>query len=243
MILPTFNEAATLESVVNGIAAHGAGILVVDDGSPDGTGDLADELAASLPAVSVLHRPRKEGLGPALAAGFAAALGSGASIVGQMDADGSHDPAELPDLVAAVDAGAGMAIGSRYIPDGSSTGLARTRALLSRLGNAYARVALGISVRDATSGFRIYRREVLAILEPSSAIAQGYACQIEMTWRAQRSGVRIAEVPITFHARREGSSKMSPLIPLEAAALVTRWGLSRLTGTVDRRSHTSHRRP
>lgn len=225
MVVPTYNEVTTLEAVVDGILAHGAGVLVVDDASPDGTGRLADRLAVEHPSVSVLHRTRKDGLGRALAAGFAAA--AGADLIAQMDADGSHDPGELSRLLAAIDGGADLAIGSRYVPGGAATGLSRWRALLSRGGNAYARRMLGLTVRDATSGFRVYRAEALAALVPSDAIAQGYAFQVEMAWRAEQAGFRVVEVPITFQPRRHGASKMRLGITLEALALVTRWGLTR----------------
>ncbi len=228
VVVPTYNEAASLEAIVSGIAANGYGVLVVDDDSPDGTGRLADRLAGTHPALAVLHRPRKEGLGRALAAGFATAGESGAAVICQMDADGSHDPAELPRLVAAVDAGADVAIGSRYVAGGDGAGLAPSRSVLSRLGNRYARVALGLGVKDATTGFRAYRAGILADLDPATAVAQGYAFQIEMAWRAHRAGYRVAEVPITFRPRVGGSSKMSVAIPLEALWLVTRWGVRRL---------------
>ncbi len=234
VVVPTYNEASTLESVVAGIVAQGYGVLVVDDASPDGTGTLADRLAGAQPVVTVLHREAKDGLGRALTAGFHHALTTGASIVCQMDADGSHDPAELPKLVAAIDAGAAVAVGSRYIPGGDGRGLAPSRSLLSRLGNLYARLVLGFGVRDATSGFRAYRADVLGALAPATAVAQGYAFQIEMAWRAHRGGLRIEEVPITFRPRRGGSSKMRISIPLEALWLVTRWGFGRLVAAVRR---------
>ncbi len=230
VVLPTYNEAATLEAAVTGIVAQGAGVLVVDDASPDGTGALADRLAERHPAVGVEHRAAKDGLGRALAAGHAVALAAGPAVVCQMDADGSHDPADLPRLVAALDEGADLAIGSRYVPGGSSAGLTTGRSLLSRFGNAYARTLLGLGVRDATSGFRAYRADALDRLDLASAVAQGYAFQIESTYRAHRLGLGTVEVPITFRAREGGSSKMSPRIPLEAMALVTWWGLRRLTG-------------
>lgn len=232
VVLPTFNEVASLESVVTRIVEGGFCALVVDDGSPDGTGHLADQLARRLAGVSVVHRAAKEGLGPALAAGFAAAHRAGASIIVQMDADGSHDPSELPELVGAIDGGAGMVIGSRYIQGGSSDGLSFSRSLLSRGGNVYARLALGLSVKDATSGFRAYRPAVLKALQPATATAHGYGFQIEMTWRAHELGIQIDEVPITFRPREHGSSKMGIAIPTEAAVLVAGWGLRRLLGNV-----------
>ncbi len=234
VVVPTYNEAPTLEAVVAGVVAQGYGVLVVDDASPDGTGALADRLAGAHAAVAVMHRDAKEGLGRALTAGFHHALTTGASIVCQMDADGSHDPAELPRLVAAVDGGADVAIGSRYVRGGDGGGLAPSRSLLSRFGNLYARLVLGFGVRDATSGFRAYRSDVLGALAPATAVAQGYAFQIEMAWRAHRGGLRIVEAPITFRPRAGGSSKMRLAIPLEALWLVTRWGLARLAGAFRR---------
>jgi dolichol-phosphate mannosyltransferase len=235
VILPTYNEAATLETVVTGIVDQGAGVLVVDDDSPDGTGKIADRLAEAHPQVDVLHRSAKDGLGRALAAGYASVLQSGESIVGQMDADGSHDVTQLGRLVDAVDRGADLAIGSRYVPGGSSTGLTPSRAMLSRFGNEYARFMLGMGVHDATSGFRAFRADLLADLGTADAAAQGYAFQIETTWRAHRLGAEIAEVPITFHTREGGSSKMSIAIPIEAMLLVTRWGVQRMVAGARRR--------
>ncbi len=230
MVLPTYNEVGNLGRIVSGIVAHGAGVLVVDDASPDGTGALADELSAEHPAVSVLHRARKAGLGVAYAAGFDVALRTGAGVICEMDADGSHDPADLPRLVAAIDQGADLAIGSRYVPGGSFEGVPARRRALSRLGNLYARLALGLDVADATAGFRAYRPSLLAALEPASAVSLGYAFQIEMAWRAQRRGATIVEVPVTFRERVEGSSKMALPIVAEAWGLVTWWGLQRLAG-------------
>ncbi|OFW64029.1 MAG: hypothetical protein A2135_11440 [Actinobacteria bacterium RBG_16_67_15] len=230
VVLPTYNEIGTLEAVVAGVTAHGYRLLIVDDASPDGTGALADRLSRSQPLVSVLHRPAKEGLGPAYAAGFAAALATGPEIVCQMDADLSHDPAQLPDLVAAVGAGADLAIGSRLGPGGAIVDWPRWRRLLSRWGNRYARFALGIPHRDLTSGFRGFRSPALAVLDPGSARANGYCFQIEMAWRAHAAGLDIIEVPITFTERRSGSSKLGGGIVAEAMWLVTRWGIARRLG-------------
>jgi len=239
VVLPTFNEIGTLESIVAGIVAQGADVLVVDDASPDGTGALADTLADRLPGVSVLHRPTKVGLGPAYVAGFERALGAGAEVVCEMDADGSHDPTQLPRLLGAVAAGAGLAIGSRFVSGGSFNGIPMRRRWLSRLGNIYSRVSLGLPIGDATSGFRAYDAAVLraALVEPT--VADGYAFQIEMAWRVHRAGVQIEEVPITFRGRTHGRSKLELRTVTEAFGLVTRWSLSRLR----RRERPAAKRP
>lgn len=228
VVLPTYNEAKTLERIVSGVVAGGSGVLIVDDDSPDGTGKLADDLAQTHAAVSVLHRERKEGLGRAYAAGFEVALDSGASIICEMDADGSHDPAAVAHLSNALLAGADLAIGSRFVPGGRFEGIPIARRLLSRLGNLYANLALGLGVRDATSGLRAYRADLLDDLDPSTAVSRGYGFQIEMAWRARLAGARIVEVPITFPPRTHGVSKLDPGVVVEAFAHVTRWGLSRL---------------
>ncbi len=230
VVLPTYNESANLEAIVVAIRAQGASVLVVDDGSPDGTGELADVIAAADDGVEVLHRTTKEGLGPAYAAGFARALTVGAEVICEMDADFSHDPAALPALVSAIDAGAGLAIGSRYVPGGATEGWPFHRRWLSRGGNVYARALLGSSVRDMTAGFRAFRADVLAGLQPDRCEASGYGFQIEMAWRAGIAGVTITEVPITFRERVAGSSKMDFRIALEAIRLVTRWGWGRMRG-------------
>jgi len=228
VVLPTYEEAPNIDRVVRRVRATGADVLVVDDASPDGTGRCADELASLDPGVRVVHRPRREGLGRAYATGFAVALGTGATFVCEMDADLSHDPAALAGLVAEVSAGADVAIGSRYVPGGATPGWSAVRRLMSRSANRYARWALGLPVRDATSGFRAYRAEALRLLDPATCQAAGYAFQVEMTYRAARSGLRIVEVPISFVEREAGVSKMGPAIALEAALLITRWGLARL---------------
>ncbi len=227
-VIPTYNERDNLSPLIDATLEHGYRVLVVDDGSPDGTGALADELARSHREVSVLHRPRKEGLGRAYAEGFATALGQGAGVVCEMDADFSHDPADLPRLVAAVDEGADLAIGSRYIPGGATPDWPLRRRWLSRGGNIYARLMLGLSVRDATSGFRAFRASILQALEPETCRASGYGFQVEMAWRATRRGARVVEVPIVFRDRRYGESKMRGAIVYEAMWLVTKWGLRRM---------------
>jgi dolichol-phosphate mannosyltransferase len=201
---------------------------VVDDASPDGTGRLADRLAGEDTGISVLHRMRREGLGRAYAAGFAAALAMDAPIICQMDADLSHDPEALPALVTAIRDGRDIAIGSRYVPGGATVGWSTPRRLLSRGGNWYARRALGLTTRDATSGFRAYRTDVLARLRAETCDAAGYAFQVEMTDRAEALGADIVEVPIHFVERRSGHSKMTGLVALEAMWLVTRWGVARV---------------
>ncbi|MDQ2621731.1 MAG: polyprenol monophosphomannose synthase [Actinomycetota bacterium] len=191
-------------------------ILVVDDNSPDGTGRIAGRLAAENEAVSVLHRPRKEGLGPAYLAGFSEALAGGAGLVVQMDADFSHDPAYLPRLLAASEL-ADLVIGSRYVPGGAITEWGRTRRLLSRGGSLYSRAVLGVGVRDLTGGFKCFHREVLETIDFDDVAASGYSFQVEMTWQTIRAGYRVMEVPITFRERDCGSSKMSGAIVAEAA--------------------------
>lgn len=222
VVLPTFNEAANLEAMVGavlGAAPDGTGILVVDDASPDGTGAIADRLAASDPRVEVLHRSVKEGLGPAYVAGFEAALGMGAERIVQMDADFSHDPADVPRLIAATEPGGGadLAIGSRYVTGGGIGDWGRTRRAISRWGSTYARTWLGLGLNDLTGGFKCFRRDVLEAIRLETVSALGYAFQIETTYRAVRAGFRVVEVPIVFRDRRVGESKMSRSIMLEAA--------------------------
>lgn len=226
--LPTYNELENLPLIIPEIVAHGYRLLIIDDNSPDGTGRLADSIAADLSGVSVLHRTAKEGLGPAYAAGFDLALAEGAEIVIEMDADFSHDPEDLPRLVAAIDDGADVAIGSRYVPGGSTPDWPMIRKMVSRGGNLYARVMLGIPVRDATAGFRAYAAGALGILPYRDAEASGYGFQVEMAWRAHQAGLQIEEVPIAFRDRARGKSKMGLPIVAEAMRLVTMWGLGRL---------------
>ncbi len=230
VVIPTYNERDNLEPVVTAVAATGARVLVVDDASPDGTGELADKLAATAECLEVLHRPAKQGLGPAYAAGFQHALAQGVEIVCQMDADFSHDPYDLTRLMARVREGADLAIGSRYVAGGSTPDWALGRRFLSRAGNAYARTLLGSRIRDLTGGFRAWRSTTLAGLDPASCQASGYAFQVEMAWRAERHGCTVAEVPIVFRDRRVGLSKMDRSIVLEAMKLVTAWGIRARTG-------------
>lgn len=228
VVLPTYNEAENLRNIATAIRRQGVGVLVVDDGSPDGTGRIAESMARDDARVQVLHRTVKEGLGPAYAAGFAFGLESGAGIICEMDADFSHDPDDIGRLVAAIDDGADVAIGSRYVPGGGADGWAVHRRLISRGGNWYARSMLGTSIRDMTAGFRAFRSESLLRLDPATCRASGYGFQVEMAWRAARAGMDVREVPIVFRERRQGSSKMTSAIALEAMRLVTSWGWRRM---------------
>ena len=219
VVLPTYNEAENLEAITERILAQigpGDRILVVDDNSPDGTGTIADRLAADEPRIEVLHRPGKGGLGPAYLAGFARALDGGAGLILEMDADFSHDPADLPRLIAATER-ADLAIGSRYVTGGGVEEWGPLRKVVSRVGSAYARLVLGVRVRDLTGGFKCFRREVLERLDLDRVHANGYAFQIELTYRTIQAGFSVEEVPIVFRNRRMGTSKMTPDIALEAA--------------------------
>ena len=221
LILPTYNEAENIEALVRAalvqLESTGIGhtILVVDDGSPDGTGLIAERLSGELEPVRVLHRPRKDGLGRAYLAGFALALEAGAELVLEMDSDFSHDPADLPRLIAAADA-ADLVLGSRYVPGGGVTEWGSVRRLLSRGGSAYARILLGVPVRDLTGGFKCFHRRVLETIDLEDVHADGYGFQIELTYKAVRAGFSVTEVPILFRERRVGSSKMTARIALEA---------------------------
>ena len=218
LVLPTYNEAGNLEAfveVVQDKLPATAQILIVDDNSPDGTGEIADRLVAGSENVSVLHRPRKEGLGPAYIAGFRHALAQGAGYVLEMDADFSHDPAYLPRLLEA-GRGADLAIGSRYVDGGGISEWGAARRAISRGGSAYARLVLGVGVRDLTGGFKCFRREVLEAIDLDTIESRGYAFQVEMTYRTIRQGFRVVEVPIVFRERRAGASKMDRSIVAEA---------------------------
>jgi dolichol-phosphate mannosyltransferase len=221
LILPTYNEAENVEAVLRAALAQLATtglehtILVVDDGSPDGTGEIADRLAGEHAELRVMHRPRKQGLGRAYLAGFESALANGAELVLEMDADFSHDPADLPRLIAAAGA-ADLVLGSRYVPGGGVENWGALRRLLSRGGSWYARVLLGVPVRDLTGGFKCFNRRVLETIDLNGVHADGYGFQIELTYRAIQAGFTVTEVPILFRERREGSSKMTARIALEA---------------------------
>jgi dolichol-phosphate mannosyltransferase len=219
VILPTYNEAGNIERMVEAVGTKLSAedrILIVDDNSPDGTGGIADSLAAADPRVEVLHRPGKQGLGPAYIAGFRRALAGGAGLVVQMDADFSHDPAYLPRLIAA-SALADLVVGSRYVPGGGITEWGAARRLISRSGSLYSRVVLGVPVRDLTGGFKCFRREVLESIDLDTVAASGYSFQVEMTYRVLKDGFEVLEVPITFRERQAGNSKMSTSIVIEAA--------------------------
>ncbi len=214
--LPTYNERENLEGMVRALGASGARVLVIDDSSPDGTGEIADRLAAELDYVDVLHRERREGLGPAYLAGFRRALADGAELILEMDCDFSHDPADVPRLVAVAEDGADLVLGSRYVEGGSIGDWGAVRRAVSAGGSLYARAVLGISVRDLTGGFKCFHRRVLESLDLDAVRARGYAFQIELTYRAIRRGFRVTEVPIRFVDRTRGGSKMSRGIVLEA---------------------------
>ena len=228
--LPTYNERENLENMVRALGTHGVRVLVVDDNSPDGTGEIADRLAAELDYVSVLHRERKEGLGPAYLAAFRHALGTDTDLILEMDCDFSHDPADVPRLIAACDSGADVALGSRYVHGGGTRNWGLVRRVISWGGSFYARVLLGLSVHDLTGGFKCFRRGVLETIDLAAVDSKGYAFQIEMTYRAVRKGFRIAEVPITFADRTEGTSKMSRAIVVEAVVKVPALRLAALSG-------------
>lgn len=227
VIVPTYNEVENLESIASAVRAHGYRLLIVDDGSPDGTGEIADALAAADDGVAVLHRDSKAGLGKAYAAGFTRALDLDGRVLCEMDADFSHDPADLPRLIAAIDAGADVAIGSRYVPGGGADDWPWFRRAISSGGNRYAALMLGIKVKDATAGYRAFRADAIRSLHPETCDASGYAFQVEMAWRASEAGLKITEIPIRFRDREAGTSKMSTSIALEAMQLVTRWGWNR----------------
>ena len=228
--LPTYNERENLEPMVRALAPHGVDVLVIDDNSPDGTGEIADRLAAEHDWVSVLHRESKEGLGPAYIAGFRRVLAHGAELVLQMDCDFSHDPDDVPRLIAAVEAGADVALGSRYVRGGGVRNWALHRRLLSRGASIYTRLLL-MPVHDASGGFKCFRREVLESIHLEKIDAAGMVSfQVEATYRALRKGFRVVEVPIVFTDRTAGQSKMSRAVALEAVWRVPRLRLTALRG-------------
>jgi glycosyltransferase involved in cell wall biosynthesis len=228
VVIPTYNERDNLRPIVARVrsAAPMVEILVADDASPDGTGHIADELAAMDPAVHVLHRPGKEGLGSAYLAGFTWAAERDYSVVVEMDADGSHQPEQLPRLLQAL-SHADLVLGSRWVPGGEVLNWPASRKALSVSGNTYARLLLGLPLRDATGGFRAYRLSALEKLDLASVRSQGYCFQVELAWRAWRAGMRVVEVPITFVERQRGNSKMSGAIVAEALWRITVWGVTR----------------
>lgn len=230
VVLPTYNESANIDTVLRQIRAAlpEGGILVVDDGSPDGTADMAERIGKEIGGVDVLRRAAKSGLGSAYRAGFAWGLERGWDAMVEMDADLSHDPGALPTLLSPLETGYDLVVGSRYVPGGSIPNWQRSRLVLSRGGNLYADLVLGLHVTDSTSGFRAYRADVLREIDLSTVRADGYGFQIEMCYEVIRHGGRVCEVPIRFVDRVEGESKMSTHIVVEAFGLVTWWGLLRL---------------
>ena len=227
MVVPTFNEALNLELIVERLRAAqpDVDILVVDDSSPDGTGAIADRLAAADPQVTVLHRAEKQGLGAAYLHGFRVALERGYDVIGEMDADGSHQPEELHRLLEAL-GHADLVIGSRWVPGGSIVNWPVRRELLSRGGNFYTRTLLGIPVRDATAGYRLFRRTTLERIHLQQIVSLGYVFQAELAYRTIREGLRVVEVPIEFVERVRGDSKMSGRVATESLRRITRWGIS-----------------
>jgi dolichol-phosphate mannosyltransferase len=233
VVIPTYNEADNLRWIVGRLraAVPGVDVLVVDDGSPDGTGDLGDRMAASDPQVTVLHRATKTGLGAAYLEGFAVALARGYDVVGEMDADGSHQPEQLPRLLDAL-AGADLVIGSRWVPGGSVVNWPLRRELLSRGGSLYVRLLLGVKVRDATAGYRLFRRTSLEKIDLESVQSTGYVFQTDMVARTLAAGLTVREVPIEFVERVRGDSKMSGAVATESLKRITAWGLRERTERV-----------
>ncbi len=226
VVVPTYNEKENIQAFLSAVrvAVPAASILVVDDNSPDGTGVLAEQSAAELGQIKVLHRPGKQGLGSAYRNGFTVAIDEGYDVIVSMDADFSHDPAVIPVLIGAIESGADAVIGSRYVPGGATENWPIYRRLLSRWGNRYTGLVLSLRVNDCTSGFRAYRATALAGIQPASTTAEGYAFLTELVRRLAGKHHLITEVPIVFRDRRFGTSKMSPRIIAESMLLVTRWG-------------------
>jgi dolichol-phosphate mannosyltransferase len=217
--LPTYNELENLEAMIDalgGVLREGDRVLVIDDRSPDGTGELADRLAAERPFVDVLHRAQKQGLGPAYIAGFRRALAEGAELILEMDCDFSHDPADVPRLIATAEDGTDLVLGSRYVPGGAIPNWGAVRRAISLGGNLYAQAMLASRIRDLTGGFKCFRARVLETIDLDAIDSRGYAFQIETTYRVLRAGFRVDEVPISFSDREQGHSKMSGSIVLEA---------------------------
>jgi dolichol-phosphate mannosyltransferase len=233
VILPTYNERENLPRLVPAVLGidRDIDILIVDDGSPDGTGEMADEMASAEPRISVLHRPGKQGLGRAYVTGFAHALKSGYERVVEMDADFSHRPEDLGQLLAAAET-ADVVVGSRNVPGGTTIGWSRTRTFVSRGGSAYARFLLGLPIKDCTSGFKCFRRKALLSLDLDQLLSNGYAFQVEVNHACHKAGLTFAEVPITFPDRERGRSKMTPNIAVEAALLVLRLRLGLVRAAV-----------
>ena len=240
VIIPTYNEFLTLPTIVARVraAVPEAHVLVIDDNSPDGTGALANSIAAEDSNVAVMHRKGKEGLGAAYLAGFASTLASGYDVIVEMDADGSHQPEQLPALLSAL-RDADLVLGSRWVKGGGVVNWPKSREVLSRGGNAYTRTMLGVPLRDATGGYRAFRANALRALDLEDVVSQGYCFQVDLAWRAVQRGLRVTEVPITFVERTAGTSKMSQRIVVEALWRVTCWGvddkLGRIRGKAARR--------
>ena len=229
VVVPTYNEADSLPGLIGRLrqSVPQADVLIVDDSSPDGTGDLADRLALEDGAVTVLHRSKKEGLGRAYLAGFQHGLDNGYHYLVEIDADGSHDPAELPTMLELAENGADLVIGSRWVAGGAVPNWPWPRRAISRLGNSYARVMLRSQLRDLTAGFRVFRAEALRSIDLASVSSQGYCFQVELAWNLERSGRTVIEHPITFIERTVGRSKMHLGIVVEALLRVTVWGVTR----------------
>lgn len=238
VVVPTYNEAENIETLIRAVrqVAPGADILVIDDGSPDGTADQVQALADSLGHIQVVRRQHKEGLGAAYRAGLRLAIEQGAEICVQMDADLSHDPASLPALIAVIEHGGDVAIGSRYVPGGITLNWPRRRRWVSRWGNRYAAGVLGLAVNDVTAGYRAYRAEALERMSFDSIRAEGYGFQIEMTYRIVRLGGKVIEFPITFRDRMEGESKFNGSIIREAFGLVVHLWIADFGGRRRRRA-------
>jgi dolichol-phosphate mannosyltransferase len=230
VVLPTYEEAANIERMIKSVrtALPDAGILVVDDGSPDGTAEIAERVGADVGGVEVMRRTAKSGLGSAYRAGFAWGLDRGWNALVEMDCDFSHDPAALPDLVAPLRSGVDLSVGSRYVPGGEIPNWSLSRRLISRGGNIYADTLLGLGIKDSTSGFRAYRAEILRKIDLGAVKAEGYGFQIEMVHQVINQGGKVAEVPICFVDRVEGESKMSTSIVVEAFLLVTLWSARKM---------------
>ncbi|MGV8851329.1 MAG: polyprenol monophosphomannose synthase [Rhodoglobus sp.] len=236
VVVPTYNEIENLAAIVGRLrqAVPRAHVLIVDDSSPDGTGELADQLASTDPGVSVLHRAKKDGLGKAYLSGFALALERGYDYIVEIDADGSHDPTELPAMIKLAKAGNDLVIGSRWIDGGSVQNWPWFRHSVSRAGNSYARAVLGSHINDLTAGYRVFRSSALRDLGLEGVSSQGYCFQVELAWNLERAGYRVVEHPITFVERSTGRSKMHAGIVAEALLRVTGWGLSATLKTVRR---------
>lgn len=236
MVIPTYNESLNIEWIVSRLrkAQPGVDVMIVDDNSPDGTGELADKLAAADPQISVVHRTEKAGLGAAYLNGFRVALDAGYDVIGEMDADGSHQPEQLHRLLDALRT-ADLVIGARWIPGGSVVNWPRSREILSRGGNFYVRMLLGVKIKDATAGFRVFRRETLEAIDIDNVESAGYVFQTDMAWRTLQAGLTVREVPIEFIERERGDSKMSGSVATESLKRVTRWGLHERRNRIRRR--------